>query len=333
MADFNQMGGLPTGYADLLNAARQQLVKLPDGTYVQAPQFGGSTNIDELYKGIYPPALSAPPLVSRSVNTVPIDPTTGSPVGFTAPTMAATRTEQTGLRPAITQGTQPAGTATLPPGARPASVDRAFAQMQVPQVPQPGMFGRGLGSTVADPFGTRVANQDQSRLPANDGGEAGFLSTFYPSASPSAVTAIDNAAPVPMPRVRPIPPAMTPLTALTGGLVPTGETLPGGTNFDGSPVKILAPPAVPGPRNAGNYTIKSGDTLGALAKRFGTTVNQLANANGISNPNKIRAGATLNLGYLAPPVPRMPPAALGRVPQQQSRPRETFDQIWAEARG
>lgn len=313
MADFNQMGGLPTGYSDLLNAARQQLVKLPDGTYVQAPQFGGSTNIDELYKGIYPSALSAPPpLVSRSVNTVPIDPTTGNPVGFTAPTMATTRTEQAGIRPAITQGTQPAGTTTLPPGARPASVDRAFAQMQLPQVPQPGMFGRGLGSTVADPFGTRVANQDQSRLPTNDGGESGFLSTFYPDATNPAVDAIDitvnGGTPMPpLPRMRPIPPAMTPLTA-------------------------VAPPSVP-QRMTGNYTIKSGDTLGALAKKFGTTVNQLANANGIANHNKIRAGATLNLGYLAPPVPRMPPAALGRVPKQQSRPRETFDSVWAEARG
>jgi hypothetical protein len=101
------------------------------------------------------------------------------------------------------------------------------------------------------------------------------------------------------------------------------------------------PPAVPLPRARPSapapqsYTIQSGDTLGSLAKRFGTTVNQLANANGIANPNKIRAGATLNLGFMAPPVPRMPPAALGRGYAQptQNRPRETFDSVWAEARG
>lgn len=45
-------------------------------------------------------------------------------------------------------------------------------------------------------------------------------------------------------------------------------------------------------------TIKSGDTLSKLAKQYGTSVAQLQSLNNISNPNKIRAGATLNLpGY------------------------------------
>ena len=42
-------------------------------------------------------------------------------------------------------------------------------------------------------------------------------------------------------------------------------------------------------------TIKSGDTLSAIAKRNGTTVEALAKANGISNPNKISAGAKLTV--------------------------------------
>lgn len=45
-------------------------------------------------------------------------------------------------------------------------------------------------------------------------------------------------------------------------------------------------------------TIKSGDTLSKLAKQYGTSVMELQSLNNISNPNKIRAGATLNLpGY------------------------------------
>jgi hypothetical protein len=297
-------------------------IRLPDGTYIPAPNV---MSVEDMYKGIYPPSVPSPPsppLIARSVNTVPIDPMTGNPVvgsssgpGFTAPTMAATRTEQAGIRPALTAGTQPAGTALMPPGVRPASVDRAFAQLGI----QPsGGLGRGQPTRtaqVADPFGTYVKGGYQDRLPANDGGEAGFLSTFYPEKTNPAVDAIDitvnGGAPMPpMPRMRPIPPAQIPLTA-------------------------VAPPSVPSPRNAGSYTIQKGDTLGSLAKRFNTTVSQLANANNIANPNKIRAGATLNLGYLAPPVPRMPPAALGRGYAQpsQNRPRETFDQIWAEARG
>lgn len=44
-----------------------------------------------------------------------------------------------------------------------------------------------------------------------------------------------------------------------------------------------------------NYTIKQGDTLSAIAKRAGTTVEQLVKENGIKDPNKIQAGAILKL--------------------------------------
>ncbi|MHB8877695.1 MAG: LysM peptidoglycan-binding domain-containing protein, partial [Myxococcaceae bacterium] len=44
-----------------------------------------------------------------------------------------------------------------------------------------------------------------------------------------------------------------------------------------------------------SYRIQPGDTLGVLARRFGTTVSALAKANGIKNVNLIRAGATLNI--------------------------------------
>ena len=35
------------------------------------------------------------------------------------------------------------------------------------------------------------------------------------------------------------------------------------------------------------YTVKSGDTLSAIAKKYGTTYQKIAKDNGISNPNKI----------------------------------------------
>ena len=44
------------------------------------------------------------------------------------------------------------------------------------------------------------------------------------------------------------------------------------------------------------YTVKKGDTLSAIAKQYGSTVNDIAKANGISNPNLIYAGQTLNIG-------------------------------------
>ena len=44
------------------------------------------------------------------------------------------------------------------------------------------------------------------------------------------------------------------------------------------------------------YTVKKGDTLSAIAKQYGTTYQEIAKANGISNPNLIYAGQTLNIG-------------------------------------
>src|SRR5687767_11274506 len=64
------------------------------------------------------------------------------------------------------------------------------------------------------------------------------------------------------------------------------------------------------------YRIQSGDTLGALATRFNTTVNALAQQNGIANPNLIYAGQVLQVsdGFDAP-APA--PVAQAPAPSQQ----------------
>ena len=43
------------------------------------------------------------------------------------------------------------------------------------------------------------------------------------------------------------------------------------------------------------YTVQSGDTLGEIARKHGTSISALSNANGISNPNRIRAGQVLTI--------------------------------------
>jgi LysM repeat protein len=70
------------------------------------------------------------------------------------------------------------------------------------------------------------------------------------------------------------------------------------------------------PATSGPYTIKSGDTLSQIAQRQGTSVKELMRLNPqLSDPNKIRAGATLNVagagrestyagGVGAAPMPR-----------------------------
>lgn len=50
-----------------------------------------------------------------------------------------------------------------------------------------------------------------------------------------------------------------------------------------------------GQQKATTYTIKKGDTLGTIAKRYGVDRRALADANGIDNPNLIYAGVKLKI--------------------------------------
>ena len=41
------------------------------------------------------------------------------------------------------------------------------------------------------------------------------------------------------------------------------------------------------------YTVKNGDTLSGIARKYGTTYQKIAKDNGIANPNLIYAGQKL----------------------------------------
>lgn len=47
--------------------------------------------------------------------------------------------------------------------------------------------------------------------------------------------------------------------------------------------------------SAGTYTLRWGDTLGGVAKRFGVSTGALAAANGIRDPDRVRAGQVLRI--------------------------------------
>jgi LysM repeat protein len=49
----------------------------------------------------------------------------------------------------------------------------------------------------------------------------------------------------------------------------------------------------PSPTAAALYTVQAGDSLSALAERFGTTVEELVAANGLTDPDALQPGQTL----------------------------------------
>ncbi len=74
---------------------------------------------------------------------------------------------------------------------------------------------------------------------------------------------------------------------------------------DSTPPPQEPPP--PPPSSGGTYTVQSGDTLSAIAGRFGTTVAILAQINNIANPDLIYVGQVLQLAEGSPPPPSEPP--------------------------
>lgn len=82
-----------------------------------------------------------------------------------------------------------------------------------------------------------------------------------------------------------------------------------------------------------DYVIRSGDVLSVLAQRFGTTVQALAQLNGISNPDRISAGATIRVpdgAGAAPPRPATAPVpTTGAVPRPRPQQIAAMDPMAA----
>lgn len=76
---------------------------------------------------------------------------------------------------------------------------------------------------------------------------------------------------------------------------------------------VSSPPSSSSMVVGGTYTIQKGDSLSAIAKRYGVTASDLAAANGIANPNRIRIGQKIKVpegsAPASSPKPRPEPSA------------------------
>jgi len=99
-------------------------------------------------------------------------------------------------------------------------------------------------------------------------------------------------------------PTNTPAPTATPTRTP-GPTATPGPSPTPRPTATPGPTATPTPPGpcAAYYTVRWGDTLYSIARRFGTTVQAIAAANGIANPSLIRVGQVLCIPGVTPPPP------------------------------
>lgn len=71
------------------------------------------------------------------------------------------------------------------------------------------------------------------------------------------------------------------------------EITPAATQNVDATATVYAQLLIPTPTAAGLYRVQTGDTLSSLAGEFGTTVEELMAANGLTDPNALQIGQSL----------------------------------------
>jgi LysM repeat protein len=120
--------------------------------------------------------------------------------------------------------------------------------------------------------------------------------TSTPSQAPSSSLGAGDAsaAIAPSPSAVATPSATPAATqGATQGASPAPATPSPGPSLTPVPSLTPDPSATPTASTVRTYKVQSGDTLGAIAARFGVTVKAIAKANGIADPRLIRVGQVL----------------------------------------
>ncbi len=120
-----------------------------------------------------------------------------------------------------------------------------------------------------------------------------------PEAVKETPTPTVEVSPTPSPTVKPSPTPTPTEVAKPPTPTPTEKAPPPPPPTE-TPTPTPAPSPTPTPVAGFTYTVRWGDTLFSLARRFGTTVEAIAEANKLPDPRKIRAGQQLIIPGKAP---------------------------------
>jgi LysM repeat protein len=159
----------------------------------------------------------------------------------------------------------------------PLVLDRRRIAVSMPGVPERGIGQSGLVALMAVAFGAIAI----SRLGGGPALEPAAVDPG-PARTPAAIvtTAPGEAVPSTVPTAQP--------TLVPSGVEPTPA----------APAKTAAPPAKtakPAASGATSYTVQSGDTLSGIAAEHGTTWQELARINKLSDPRRLKVGQVLEL--------------------------------------
>ena len=109
--------------------------------------------------------------------------------------------------------------------------------------------------------------------------------TVMQAQSPSSTTALAGATPPPAARPTETPRPTTPASTASSPFGSSGSTTTTSLSVTGSVVSVTGPRQV--------YTVKSGDTLTAIAKRFDMSIKEVADANDLDSDKPLRLGAKI----------------------------------------
>lgn len=138
-----------------------------------------------------------------------------------------------------------------------------------------------------------------------------------PTATPPGPTATpDFVVPTQEGTLSPVPPSATPTATPITPSVPTATPVPTLPPVaTATPIPFMSPtPITPPGSNQIIYTVVAGDTVSQIARRFGSTIDAIVGANGLTDAGLIYVGQTLVIPVSQPPVAQPPTFTPNYVP-------------------